>query len=123
MLPSSLLVLLVRVSVNSALLCEPGVFASVTQNHAEYHRLGQCVVSQRRLIAQHAAWSNVCRTSDMTTAPDDSSGYLCGGSYPRVRPDDRTFNARTFLDETALAQYRVDDLRAGFDLTIVANHR
>src|SRR6185503_2462446 len=85
--------------------------------------LGQRVVSQRRLIAQHATWSNDSRTSDVTTAPDDSPRYLCGGSYPRVRPDDRTFNARTFLDETAMAQYRVDDLRAGFDLTIVANHR
>src|ERR1041385_6064046 len=85
--------------------------------------LRERIISQRSLITQHRPRTDDCRATDVTTATGDCARQLRLSPNARVWPDNAILNARTFLHETSLAQHRVNDLRARFDLAIVTNQR
>src|SRR6185369_16124048 len=85
--------------------------------------LGKRIVSQRRLITEHRSWPNYRGAADMTTTTSDRAVQLCCCSDSCVRPDNAVLDTRAFFDKASLAQHRVDDLCAGFDHAVVADHR
>ena len=59
----------------------------------------------------------------MAAATDDCARNGSSCSNTRVRPNYRVFYPRTLFDKTAGPEYRVDDLRARLDLTIISDDR